>query len=110
MKSRLRTTIGLLAAGTGVALGAYGAYAAVTWWRYGRIPRDDGRARDELLDRFIPSYEVVERHHIRVAAPAAVTMAAAREQNLFQAPIVRALRPLKRDAERRAQIARLGRS
>src|SRR5690606_30107458 len=61
------------------------------WWRYGRIPRDDGRERDDLLDRFMPSFEVVERHHIRVAAPAAVTMAAAREQDLFQAPVARAI-------------------
>ena len=28
---------------------------------------------DELLERFIPVYDIVERHHIRVAAPAAVT-------------------------------------
>jgi hypothetical protein len=90
-KSRLRRITGLLAAGAGVAVGAYGAYAAVAWWRYGRIPRADGRERDHLLDQFMSAYEVVERHHIRVAAPAAVTMAAAREQDLFQAPVVRAL-------------------
>jgi hypothetical protein len=92
MKSRLRTTIGILAAGTGAALGGYAAYAAITWWRYGRIRRDhDGPAHDDLLERFMPSYEVVERHHIRVAAPAAVTMAAAKEQDLFQAPAVQAI-------------------
>ena len=81
----------LLAAAAGVAVGAYGAYTAVTWWRYGRISPPDGDERDELLDRFMPEYEVVERHHIRVAAPAAVTMAAAREQTLFHAPVVRAI-------------------
>ena len=37
----------------------------------------------------MPVYEVVERHHIRVAAPAAVTLAAAREQDLLQLPLVR---------------------
>jgi hypothetical protein len=47
--------------------------------------------RDELLDRFMPAYDVVERHHIRIAAPAAVTFAAAREQDLFRLPIVRAI-------------------
>jgi hypothetical protein len=89
--SRIRSTMSLLAAGAGVAVGAYCAYAAVTWWRYGRISRPDEDERDELLHRFMPEYEVVERHHIRVAAPAAVTMAAAREQNLFEAPVVRAI-------------------
>ena len=89
--SRIRSTMSLLAAGAGVAVGAYGAYAAVAWWRYGRISPPHGDERDELLDQFMPQYEVVERHHICVAAPAAVTMAAAREQNLFQAPVVRAI-------------------
>jgi hypothetical protein len=46
---------------------------------------------DELLDRFIPVYEVAERHHVRVAAPAAVALAAASGIDL-QAPVaVRAI-------------------
>jgi hypothetical protein len=88
-KSWVRSTTNLLAAGVGIAAGAYGAYAAMTWHRYGRIPQADGPERDELLDRFMPVYEVVERHHVRVAAPAALTLAAAREQDLFQLPLVR---------------------
>jgi hypothetical protein len=83
--------MGVLAAGAGAVAAAYGAYAAITWCRYGRDPNADGRRRDELLDRFMPAYEVVERHHIRVAAPAAVTLAAAREQDLLQLPLVRAI-------------------
>lgn len=79
------------AAAVGIAAGAYGVYAALTWRRYGRIRSDDDPERDELLDRFMPVYEVVERHHIRVAAPAAVTLAAAREQDLLQLPMVRLL-------------------
>ena len=39
----------------------------------------------------MPDYEVVERHQIRVCAPAPVTLAAAREQNLFELPLVRAI-------------------
>jgi len=84
---RLATT--LFAAGVGLAVGGYGAYAAVAWYRYGRVSRVDDAERDALLDRFMPTYEVVERHHIRVAAPAAVTLAAAREQDLLQLPLVR---------------------
>jgi hypothetical protein len=87
--SWIRSTIRALAAGIAVAAGAYSAYAAVTWYRFGRVPEPDPSERDALLDRFIPAYEVVERHHIRVAAPAAVTLAAAREQDLLQLPLVR---------------------
>jgi hypothetical protein len=39
----------------------------------------------------MPVYDVVERHHIRVAAPAAVTLVVAREQDLLQVPLVRAI-------------------
>jgi hypothetical protein len=51
----------------------------------------DGDARDGLLDRFIPVYEIVERHHVGVAAPAAITLSAAREQDLLQIMLVRAI-------------------
>src|SRR5262245_59087538 len=80
-----------IAAGAGVAVGAYAAYAGVTWYRYGQVPRTATNDRDELLDYFMPVYEVVERHHIRVAAPAPLTLAAAREQDLLRLPIVRAI-------------------
>jgi hypothetical protein len=39
----------------------------------------------------MPVYDVVERHHIHVAAPAAVTLAVARDTNLFDVPVVRAV-------------------
>ena len=64
---------------------------SVTWYRYGHVPRAEADERDELLDRFMPDYEVVERHSIRVAAPAALTLAAAREQDLLRLPLVRAI-------------------
>jgi hypothetical protein len=80
-----------LAAGVGVAVGSYAALAASAWLRYGhaRAPHDD--EADELLDRFMPAYEVVERHHVRVSAPAAVTFAAASELDPNQSAIVRAI-------------------
>jgi hypothetical protein len=89
--TRMRSAMRIVAAGAGVAVGVYAAYAAVSWYRYGRISEPDASERDELLDRFMPAYEVVERHHIRVGAPAAVTMAAAREQDLLELPLVRAI-------------------
>jgi hypothetical protein len=39
----------------------------------------------------MPSYEVAERHHIRVAAPAEVTLAVARQAALQASPVVRAI-------------------
>jgi hypothetical protein len=87
----IRSTIGLVAAGAGVAAGAYGVWAATSWRRYGHVPPVTGLEHDELLNRFMPVYDVVERHRIRVAAPAAITLAAAREQELLQIPLVRVI-------------------
>ena len=44
-----------------------------------------------MLDRFMPAYDVVERHHVFVSAPAAVTLDVARRQDLSSSPIVRAV-------------------
>jgi hypothetical protein len=89
--SRGRAAIRLLASGAGLAAGAYAALVGVTWFRYGHIPRADADEADALLDRFMPLYDVVERHQVRVAAPAAITLAAAEEQDLFDLPLVRAI-------------------
>jgi hypothetical protein len=80
-----------VAAGAALGAAAYAAYVGVTWYRYGtrRAPRDD--ESDPLLDGFMPAYEVVERHHIRVAAPAALTLAVAGELDLQASPIVRSI-------------------
>jgi len=81
-----------LAAAVGLVAGAYAAYAATAWCRYGHAKHPARRdEQDALLDRFMPTYDVVGRHHIRVAAPAAITFAAACEMDLLQSPVVRAL-------------------
>jgi hypothetical protein len=90
VKNPIRSAIRGLAAGAGIAAAVYGVYIGVTWYRYGTAARPSPEEQDELLDRFMPNYEVVERHHIRVGAPAAVTLAAAREQNLLT-PVTRAV-------------------
>ena len=91
-KHRIQLGARWLAAGAGLAAGAYATYAGVTWLRYGHPrPARSPHERDDLLDRLMPAYDVVERHHIRVAAPAAVTFAAAREMNLLRSPLVRAI-------------------
>jgi hypothetical protein len=81
----IRTGARWIAAGAGIAAGAYAAYAAVTWLRYGRVARPADAEADPLLDRFMPEYEVVERHHVLVQAPASLTYAAAKELDLNSA-------------------------
>jgi hypothetical protein len=63
----------------------------ITWFRYGHVPRPNPDEQDELLDRFMPKYEVVERHHVPVAAPASVTLAAAANIGMTELPLVRAV-------------------
>jgi len=74
-----------------VAAGAYATWVGATWLRYGRPAAASADDADALLDQVMPVYEVAERHHIRVAAPADVTFAAACEQDLMALPIVRAI-------------------
>jgi len=82
-------SVRIMGAGAAAAAAAYATVAGVTWSRYGRMRESRVGERDELLDSFMPRYEVLERHHIEVAAPAALTFAAAREQDLLRLPLVR---------------------
>ena len=79
------------AAGIGLTAGAYAAYVAVTWCRYGQPPPAAGHGRDEILDRLMPAFEVSSHHRVRVSAPAAITLSAAREMDLLDLPLVRAI-------------------
>lgn len=79
------------AAGLGVVSASYAAHAGITWLRYGRPRRATAAQHDARLDRFMPVYDVVERHHIRVVAPAAVTLDAAREIDPFDAGLIKAI-------------------
>jgi hypothetical protein len=74
-----------------VAAAAYGGYVGITWYRYGGALPSNPDQHDPLLDHFIPAYEVVERHRIRVAAPAAVTLSAACETDLQGSGIARTI-------------------
>jgi hypothetical protein len=77
-------SLGLMAVG-------YGAVVGTTWYRYGHIASAGSDERDPLLDEFMPEYDVAERHHVRVAAPAAMTLSAAADADLQQSTIVRAI-------------------
>lgn len=89
---RLNTVARALAAVCGVAAGVYAALATSSWLRYGRpgAPRDPNAA-DDVLDRFMPRYDVVERHRIGVDAPAAISFRAARAMDITQTPLARVI-------------------
>ena len=87
----IRRAVRWAVAGVGLAVAGYATYVGVAWLRYGHTTpasRDDA---DELLNRFIPEYDVAERHHVRVAAPADVTLAAAAETDIRRSAIVSAI-------------------
>jgi hypothetical protein len=69
----------------------YATYAGITWLRYGRVGPRKAEDADPALDRFIPTYEAVDRHRIRVQAPAAMALRAACDLNLQSSPILRAI-------------------
>jgi hypothetical protein len=88
----IRSAVRWSGAAVGLAAGSYAAYVGVTWYRYGRARRTPGgEAADPLLDRFIPEYEVVERHQVCVAAPADITLSAAAEMDLRQSMVIRGI-------------------
>ena len=76
------TCVGAVAAG-------WGGYVLVAWLGYGRLQVD--RRPDALLDRYMPTYEIAERHETRVAAPANVTYAAACAFDLRDSAVVGAI-------------------
>jgi hypothetical protein len=66
--------------------------AGTAWTRFGHART--ARTKDEedpVLDNLLPLYDVVERHRIRVAAPPEVTLGVARDMNVFDSRVVRAI-------------------
>ena len=73
--------------GAGALLGL--GFIGTTWLRYGK-PSKRG-AQNPLLDRFMPEFEVREVHETPVAAPASLAFAVARELDMQQSPLVKAI-------------------
>ena len=86
---RVTSTAKWTGVAVGVALMSYAATVATTWVRYGRAAAPATGERDALLDRFMPTCEVVVRHQVHVAAPPDITLAAAKEHDLFGSAVVR---------------------
>ena len=64
-------------------------YLTLNWYRYGRASLDG--PSDPLLDRFLPDFEVIERHEVLVMAPVYQTFAAACAIDFQASRLVRAL-------------------
>ena len=77
----------------GVLLAAigYATWVYIAWTHFGHPSRPSLRAADLMLDHFMPNYDVVERHHVTVAAPADVVFATACQMDLNRHPVVRVL-------------------
>lgn len=88
---RLRRAAEVVAGGMGAAALGYAALAAGSWVRYGRNGARPAREGVDLLDEFMPVWEVAERHAVQVAAPAHATFAAARGLDINRSRLVRAL-------------------
>ncbi|HET7699023.1 MAG TPA: hypothetical protein VFK57_25110 [Vicinamibacterales bacterium] len=88
----VRTAVGAAAAGAAIAAAGYVTLVGNAWMRFGRGPGGHAREdQDALLDAFVPVYDVVERHHIVVDAPASVTLASARALNAGGSYLSRAI-------------------
>jgi len=91
-KRRIRLILWWVAGSLALVVLSYGVYVAVAWIRYGHAaPAASAAESDTLLDRFMPDYEVVDRHQVRVAAPVEITFATASEMDLNESVIVRVI-------------------
>jgi hypothetical protein len=80
-----------LAAGAGLASALYATHVGFAWLRYGHPASPANDETDQVLDQFIPAYEVVERRRVSVAAPAEITLAAACDMDLSKSAIIRSI-------------------
>jgi hypothetical protein len=88
----VRSTGCWLGIGGGVAAFSYAALAAYAWTRYGHVSsKSDEGGRNGLLNRFMPAYDVVERHQVKVAAPVEATFVAATDMDLQRSLLVRTI-------------------
>ena len=87
----LRLAAQCVGASLGAGAAVYAAYAGVTWWTYGKRKQARGQQSDQLLDMFMPDYEVIDRHAIRIDAPAEVALSAAAGMDLESRAVIRAI-------------------
>jgi hypothetical protein len=91
IRRKVEWGVGGAAALMGAAAVSYAAIVGSTWLRYGHDGEPAADEKDALLDVFMPQYDVSERHHVGIAAPADVTFAALMDMNLDDSLVVRAI-------------------
>ena len=91
LKRRVEWGLGGTASLLGAAVAFYAAFVGSTWLRYGHPPAPAEDEVDPLLDLFMPVYDVAERHHVGVGAPAAVTFGALMDMDLEGSLLIRAI-------------------
>jgi hypothetical protein len=87
----MKNTARGLAVGAGLAAIGYGAMVAYHRAKYGRMKGSASAAEDSLIDNFIPEPEVVEHHQICVNAPADVVLDTAKDMEVMNSPVIRAV-------------------
>lgn len=91
VQKRVEWGLGGAAALLGAAAASYAAFVGSSWLRYGHPSAPAENEADGLLDVFMPTYDIVERHHIGVAAPAEVTFNALMDMELDESLLIRAI-------------------
>ena len=90
--SKLRKAGCWLGFGAGVVGAAYGTHVVASWLRFGHPARPtEAEGGDELLDQFMPDYEITEQHQVNVAAPADITFSTACAMDLQDSAMIRAI-------------------
>jgi hypothetical protein len=91
-KTLIRSVGRLSIYGAGFAATSFVAYVGYRWIQFGNVPKTaTSKGQDVFLDHFIPAYDIVERHNIRIAAPAAIVFASAFEMNPRSSRAIRAI-------------------
>jgi hypothetical protein len=91
MNKGLTNVVWGLAVGAGGTVAGYAGLVAWHRMRYGKAAVAAEAGHRGLLDRFIPAPEVVEHHHIAIAAPADVVLDAAKAMRMMDSPLVRGI-------------------
>jgi hypothetical protein len=91
IKRRVEWSVGGAAALLGAAAVSYAGFVGASWLRYGHPAEPAADEFDPLLDVFMPKYDVAERHHVGVAAPAGVTFEALMDMDLEDSILIRAI-------------------
>ena len=90
-KRTVELSVGGATALLGAAAASYAAYVGSAWLRFGHAPAPAESEADPLLEVFMPTYDVAERHHLGVGAPADVTFGALMDLDLEDSLLVRAI-------------------